>query len=38
VISGLVRRPTEDIDLFSDTDGAAAAADGVRAALVAGGV
>jgi hypothetical protein len=38
VISGLVRRPTEDIDLFSDTDGAAAAAaDGVRAALVAAG-
>ena len=38
VVSGLVRRPTEDIDLFSDTDGAAAAAaDGVRAALVAAG-
>jgi Nucleotidyl transferase AbiEii toxin, Type IV TA system len=35
VLSGLVQRPTEDIDLFSDTDGAAAAAaDGVRAALV----
>ncbi|HET8661822.1 MAG TPA: nucleotidyl transferase AbiEii/AbiGii toxin family protein [Micromonosporaceae bacterium] len=32
---GLVRRPTEDVDLFSDTDGAAgAAADEVRAALL----
>jgi predicted nucleotidyltransferase component of viral defense system len=38
VLSGLVQRPTEDIDLFSDTDGAAAAAaDGVRAALLAAG-
>jgi len=38
VLSGLVRRPTEDIDLFSDTDGAAAAAaDEVRAALLAAG-
>jgi hypothetical protein len=38
VVSGLVRRPTEDIDLFSDTDGAAAAAAGeVRAALLAAG-
>ncbi len=38
VISGLVQRPTEDIDLFSDTDGAAAdAADEVRGALQAAG-
>ncbi|MBQ1069958.1 nucleotidyl transferase AbiEii/AbiGii toxin family protein, partial [Micromonospora sp. D75] len=31
---GLVTRPTEDVDLFADVEGAAAAAaDGVRAAL-----
>lgn len=34
LINGLVRRPTEDVDLFTDTDGAAAAAaDDVRGAL-----
>jgi hypothetical protein len=38
VLHGLVTRPTEDIDLFSDVDGAAGAAvDDVRAALVAAG-
>ncbi|MBO4210927.1 nucleotidyl transferase AbiEii/AbiGii toxin family protein, partial [Micromonospora echinofusca] len=38
LVNGLVRRPTEDVDLFSDTDGAAAAAaDEVGAALRAAG-
>jgi predicted nucleotidyltransferase component of viral defense system len=38
VLRGLVQRPTEDIDLFSDTEGAAAAAaDEVRTALRAAG-
>lgn len=38
VLRGLVQRPTEDVDLFSDTEGAAAAAAGeVRAALHAAG-
>jgi hypothetical protein len=38
VTHGLVNRPTEDVDLFADVDGAAgAAADAVRAALVAAG-
>jgi Nucleotidyl transferase AbiEii toxin, Type IV TA system len=38
VLRGLVQRPTEDVDLFSDTEGAAAAAaDEVRAALHAAG-
>src|SRR5205823_3450076 len=38
VLRGLVQRPTEDVDLFSTTEGAAAAAaDEVRAALLAAG-
>lgn len=38
VVRGLVHRPTEDVDLFTDTDGGvAAAADEVRAALRAHG-
>jgi hypothetical protein len=38
VMSGLVQRPTEDVDLFTTNDGAAgAAADEVRAALEAAG-
>jgi hypothetical protein len=38
VTHGLVTRPTEDVDLFADTDGAAGrAADEVRAALLAAG-
>lgn len=38
VLSGLVRRPTEDVDLFSNSEGAAAAAaDEVHAALQAAG-
>lgn len=38
VTHGLVDRPTEDVDLFADVDGAAGAAAGeVRAALVAAG-
>jgi Nucleotidyl transferase AbiEii toxin, Type IV TA system len=38
VVNGLVQRPTEDIDLFTDTDGGVAAAAGkVRDALTAAG-
>jgi hypothetical protein len=38
VMNGLVQRPTEDVDLFTTTDGAAgAAADEVRSALEAAG-
>jgi hypothetical protein len=38
VINGLVQRPTEDVDLFTNSEGAAAAAaEGVRAALQAAG-
>ena len=38
LVNGLVERPTEDIDLFTDTDGGVAAAAGkVSAALIAAG-
>jgi hypothetical protein len=38
LVNGLVQRPTEDVDLFTDTaDGVAAAADEVTAALIAAG-
>jgi hypothetical protein len=38
LVNGLVQRPTEDVDLFTDTeDGVSAAADEVTAALIAAG-
>jgi Nucleotidyl transferase AbiEii toxin, Type IV TA system len=38
LVNGLVRRPTEDVDLFTDAeDGVAAAAEEVSAALIAAG-
>jgi hypothetical protein len=38
LVNGLVQRPTEDVDLFTDTDGGVAAATGkVSAALIAAG-